>query len=335
MFQRRLIVWPVLAVAFGSLSACANAPSRTQRSLASTSVENTATAQEVSAESSNLASGNEEDGAHSLAREVEQNAGVKQGRLKKAPAADQEAALGLAPATDEAAAGQTAIAQLEEGDPQLPLTAMLPQERPGAASMLYASQKSLAGQTQVASLDPTIGVSNERFGVAEGSALPLPTDGAKGAALADDGGDPSHSKPAPQGRLGPSAVAARSPELDELMAQYAAYYGVPEKLVRRVAKRESTFNPKARNGPYLGLMQISHATARGMGYRGSASGLLDAETNLKYAVRYLRGAYIVARGNHDKADRLYQTGYYYHAKRAGLLDETGVGVDRKRRRNRI
>ena len=137
----------------------------------------------------------------------------------------------------------------------------------------------------------------------------------------------------PEGRLGPAEkVGARSPELDQLMKTYADYYGVPEELVRKVARRESTFNPGARNGRYFGLMQISHATARGMGYRGAPAGLLDAETNLKYAVRYLRGAYVVAKGNHGVADRLYQSGYYYHAKRAGLLDETGVGRDRIRRR---
>lgn len=136
---------------------------------------------------------------------------------------------------------------------------------------------------------------------------------------------------APAGRMGPTGVGARSPELDGLMAAYAKHYQVPEELVRRVAKRESTFNPQARNGPYMGLMQISHRTAQGMGYRGSASGLLDAETNLKYAVRYLRGAWLVARGNMSLADRLYQRGYYYDAKRAGLLDETGLGKDRRRR----
>lgn len=137
---------------------------------------------------------------------------------------------------------------------------------------------------------------------------------------------------APAERFGPEGgVAARSPELDQLISRYAEFYKVPEELVRRVVKRESTFNPKARNGPYLGLMQISHATARGMGYRGNPAGLFDAETNLKYAVRYLRGAYMVARGNHSLADRLYQRGYYYDAKRAGLLDETGLGRDRKRR----
>lgn len=127
-------------------------------------------------------------------------------------------------------------------------------------------------------------------------------------------------------------VAPRSTELDRLIAKYSAVYEVPEALVRRVVKRESTFNPKAFNNGHWGLMQIKHATARGMGYKGPAQGLLDAETNLKYAVKYLRGAYMVAGGNFNVADRLYQTGYYYHAKRMGLLDETGLGKDRVRRR---
>ena len=61
-----------------------------------------------------------------------------------------------------------------------------------------------------------------------------------------------------------------------------------------------------------------------MGYRGGAEGLLDAETNLKYAGKYLRGAYITARGNEDQAMRFYASGYYYDAKRAGLLEEVGL-----------
>ncbi|MDQ6436461.1 lytic transglycosylase domain-containing protein [Mesorhizobium sp. LHD-90] len=121
-------------------------------------------------------------------------------------------------------------------------------------------------------------------------------------------------------------------KLDQLIAKYAAVYEVPVDLVRRVVKRESNFNPAAFNRGHYGLMQIKHATARGMGYQGPAKGLFDAETNLKYAVKYLRGAYMVADGNHNRADRLYQTGYYYHAKRKGLLDETGLGKDRVRRR---
>jgi soluble lytic murein transglycosylase-like protein len=122
--------------------------------------------------------------------------------------------------------------------------------------------------------------------------------------------------------------------VDVLIAKYARHYDIPEELVRRVVKRESNFNPRAYNRGHWGLMQIKHATARGMGYRGPAQGLFDAETNLIYAVKYLRGAYLVSRGDQRMADRLYQSGYYYHAKRAGLLEETGLGRDRVRKRRR-
>ena len=132
------------------------------------------------------------------------------------------------------------------------------------------------------------------------------------------------------------AVAYAKPggagELDRLIARYAAVYEVPETLVRRVVKRESNFNPKAYNRGHYGLMQIKPQTARTMGYRGEPSGLLDAETNLIYAVKYLRGAYLVADGNHDRAVRFYAAGYYYDAKRRGMLDETGLGKDRRRMR---
>lgn len=130
-------------------------------------------------------------------------------------------------------------------------------------------------------------------------------------------------------RRGP--VSAGRGEVDRLIAKYAALYEVPVELVRSVVKRESTFNPLAYNNGHWGLMQIKHATARGMGYGGSPKGLFDAETNLKYAVKYLRGAFMVANGDYKRADRLYQTGYYYDAKRKGMLEETGLGRDRKRK----
>lgn len=121
-------------------------------------------------------------------------------------------------------------------------------------------------------------------------------------------------------------------DVDRLIVKYAALYQVPVDLVRHVVNRESTYNPKAYNNGHWGLMQIKHATARGMGYDGPPKGLFDAETNLKYAVKYLRGAWLVAEGNAKKADWLYQTGYYFDAKRKGLLEATGLGVDRKRHR---
>lgn len=114
------------------------------------------------------------------------------------------------------------------------------------------------------------------------------------------------------------------PHLNDRIDYWAQHYGLPASLVHRVVRRESTYNPRARNGPYYGLMQILPATARTMGYRGEPAGLLDADTNMRYAVRYLRGAYIVAGGDHDRAVRLYASGYYYHARDMGLLEETGL-----------
>ena len=118
--------------------------------------------------------------------------------------------------------------------------------------------------------------------------------------------------------------ANETPELRRLINKYSAEYQVPPELVHRVIIRESHHRPGARNGPYYGLMQILPATARGMGYRGPAGGLLDAETNLKYGVKYLRGAYLVGNGNPDAAVKWYSRGYYFEAKRKGLLEETGL-----------
>jgi soluble lytic murein transglycosylase-like protein len=67
------------------------------------------------------------------------------------------------------------------------------------------------------------------------------------------------------------------------------------------------------------MMQIKLATARGLGYTGTAQGLLDPDTNLTYAVKYLAGAYRAANGNPDRAVSYYAGGYYYAAKRQGLL----------------
>ncbi len=115
-----------------------------------------------------------------------------------------------------------------------------------------------------------------------------------------------------------------TPEMRALIQKYAAVHGIPESLLHQVIQRESDYNAGARNGPYYGLMQILPQTAGTMGYRGAPEGLLDAETNLQYAGRYLRGAWLVSRGNQDRAVMWYAKGYYYEAKRMGLLYETGL-----------
>jgi soluble lytic murein transglycosylase-like protein len=119
----------------------------------------------------------------------------------------------------------------------------------------------------------------------------------------------------------PSHAMTRA-ELDALVAAHAAANGVPATLVHRVIVRESRYNPRIiGKGGAMGLMQIKAATARGVGYGGSAAGLLDPETNLTYAVRYLAGAYRLAGGNHDRAVSYYANGYYYAAKGKGQTVE--------------
>ena len=115
-----------------------------------------------------------------------------------------------------------------------------------------------------------------------------------------------------------------TPELRRLIEASARRNDVPVSLVQRVILRESSHNPAARNGPYYGLMQILPQTAQTMGYRGQPSGLLDAETNLTYGVKYLRGAWLLSNGSQDRAVMWYAKGYYYEAKRRGMLEETGL-----------
>ena len=100
-----------------------------------------------------------------------------------------------------------------------------------------------------------------------------------------------------------------------MVESHAAAEGVPAELVLRGIMRESRYNPRAVHAGNYGMMQIKLQTARGLGYTGTAQGLLDPETNLTYAVKYLAGAYRVAGGNHNRAVAYYAGGYYYAAKR--------------------
>lgn len=119
-------------------------------------------------------------------------------------------------------------------------------------------------------------------------------------------------------------VAGETPEMDALIAKAAKAYDVPVSLVHRVVQRESGYNPRARNGPYIGLMQILPQTARTMGYQGPASGLYDPGVNLTYGVKYLRGAWLLSHGNQETAIMWYARGYYYEARRRGMLEEVGL-----------
>jgi soluble lytic murein transglycosylase-like protein len=61
-----------------------------------------------------------------------------------------------------------------------------------------------------------------------------------------------------------------------------------------------------------------------MGFKGKDSDLLNPETNLMWAGKYLRGAWMLSDGNEATAVSWYARGYYYEAKRRGMLVETGL-----------
>ena len=99
-------------------------------------------------------------------------------------------------------------------------------------------------------------------------------------------------------------------ELSGMIAQAASSAGVPLSLAQRVVRRESGGNPRAVHAGNYGLMQIRLGTARAMGYGGSATGLLDPSVNMRYAMRYLAGAYRAAGGSESRAVALYARGYH-------------------------
>ena len=115
-----------------------------------------------------------------------------------------------------------------------------------------------------------------------------------------------------------SALPARYDNDSTMAASQAGAAGLPASLVERVIRRESGGNPRAAHAGNYGLMQIRLATARAMGYTGSAAGLLDPQTNMTYALRYLAGAYRAAGGNENRAIALYSRGYYAQAKAQGF-----------------
>ena len=116
--------------------------------------------------------------------------------------------------------------------------------------------------------------------------------------------------------LWPADAHAQRSQYEELIVKHAQANGVPVVLVHRVIVRESRYNAGlVGRGGTIGLMQIKLATARGLGYTGTAEGLRDPDTNLTYAVKYLAGAYRAANGDNDRAVRYYAGGYYYVAKR--------------------
>ena len=102
--------------------------------------------------------------------------------------------------------------------------------------------------------------------------------------------------------------AVRAAAVRPLILRYSSENGLPYELADAVVRSESRYDAGARSGPHMGLTQINVRTAASLGYDGPSSGLLDAETNLRYGLKYLGQAYKLAGGDTCGTILRYQAG---------------------------
>jgi hypothetical protein len=95
-----------------------------------------------------------------------------------------------------------------------------------------------------------------------------------------------------------------------LITREAEQQGLPAAVADAVAHVESAYNPNAVGGVgEVGLMQIRPTTAAMLGYRGATSGLFEPETNVRYSVAYLAGAWRLANGDLCRTLMKYRAGH--------------------------
>jgi soluble lytic murein transglycosylase-like protein len=100
-------------------------------------------------------------------------------------------------------------------------------------------------------------------------------------------------------------------DLADLIAEKAKKHGVPLQLAHAVVAVESNYNPNVTGrASTIGLMQIKHQTARGVGFSGTMQQLYDPATNLEFGMKYLGRAHKMARGDICGTIMRYQGGHY-------------------------
>lgn len=104
------------------------------------------------------------------------------------------------------------------------------------------------------------------------------------------------------------AVRPVAPDLRALVARQAAVHGVPAPLAHAVVTLESRYRPHIVHRGNYGLMQIRFGTARALGYRGAPAGLLNAETNVRFGMKYLARGWKASGGDVCRTIAHYQTG---------------------------
>ena len=109
---------------------------------------------------------------------------------------------------------------------------------------------------------------------------------------------------APASAHGPGAARAA---LVDVVRAAARRHAVPERLALAVASVESGFDPRARNGVSVGLMQVQPGTARDTGCRGP---LPDPAVNADCGARILAVLLRDAGGDWRRAAAHYNAGRF-------------------------
>jgi soluble lytic murein transglycosylase-like protein len=96
----------------------------------------------------------------------------------------------------------------------------------------------------------------------------------------------------------PAASTARGNDVVALIKSMAPAHGVPTWFALRIAHVESNYKPNIRGaaGEY-GVYQLKCATAKGIGFSGNCSQLLDARTNVQWGLKHLSLAIGKSSGN--------------------------------------
>jgi soluble lytic murein transglycosylase-like protein len=101
----------------------------------------------------------------------------------------------------------------------------------------------------------------------------------------------------------------RARQLRPAIERHAQENAIPVGLANAVIRIESNYNAKIVHAGNYGLMQIKLATARSLGFVGSPASLLDPDTNLRFGLKYLGGAYQQAEGDVCRTVMKYQSGH--------------------------
>ena len=94
--------------------------------------------------------------------------------------------------------------------------------------------------------------------------------------------------------------------------------GVPGALLLAICTHESHLQnvvaPQDHGSPSYGLCQIKQDTAKAMGYTGDGQGLMNPDTNVRYAAQYLKMQLERYDGDWCKATSAYNAGIYTESK---------------------